>query len=262
MQFPHTKSLYLLTLKIYKCGLLYKNMKKGWIILLSLVLLFSIIFLIKLNVVKAQDEMPGLPISTGQMEQIENLSNSLPNKWEYLQKEWKTILTKNKVMNAIDSFMNKKIPSWTFRILFGNWWNIEYLPTIIGVMLLWIFCFVGLANLGIGWRMPTKNQELSGFLSYVLAFLVTWGIANLHIFYNVVVWLGKLIFQVTNPWIRFAYFLLVIVGLVFFVSMADALGKASKKKNEQAKEEELEQKVEKADKYLRGVKTGKNMVGR
>jgi len=80
-------------------------MKNRYILLFSLVLLFSIIFIIKLNFVKAQEEAPGLPISEEELEKYLELPQQAQTKWEYLQKEWKNILSKNKVIMAIDTFM-------------------------------------------------------------------------------------------------------------------------------------------------------------
>jgi hypothetical protein len=235
-------------------------MKRGYIIL-SLVLLFAIIFLIRIDTVRAADELPGAPISNTQIEQIENLPVNMQNKWTYLQAEWKNILTKNKAMNATDSFMKKPISQTTFRILFGINWDIAYLPTIIGVIILWIILFVATANLLKAMPIPAKNPEFAGFLCYIGALLIMLLFAQLNIFYNIITWLGRLIFRPENKWMRFVYFFIVLIIFIVIVMISDSIEKSSRANKKKEKEEELEHKVGKHEKFIQGVKEGRDMVG-
>ena len=236
-------------------------MKNRYILLFFLVLLFSIIFIIKLNFVKAQEEAPGLPISEKELEKYIELPQQAQTKWEYLQKEWKNILSKNKVIMAIDTFMKKSFPNNTFRILFGINWNIEYLPTIIGIVVFWIILFMAVANLLKLVPIPIENQQIAGALSYVFSLLLMVIFAQINLFYDVINWLGKLIFKQENALMKFLYFFLTVIIFVLIVTISNLISKASKESKEKAKQEEIEHKIEKANKFIEGVKEGRKIPG-
>lgn len=227
-------------------------MKKSIVLLFCFALLFTFI----LNFVKAEETLPFSPISDKDMQRLENLPEEAQTKWEYLQKEWKTILTKNKIVNATNNFMSKKVPDTTFRILFGINWDVEYIPTILGVVILWLFFFVAATNFLKAGFSSVTIQEIPGFVIYIASLLFMIVLAQLNIFYNLIVWLGRLIFKQENFWIRFIYFLIIVFILVILAKFSNTTSKVAEESKKKRKEEAKDEKIEKANKFVKGVNEG------
>ncbi|MEM3405375.1 MAG: hypothetical protein QW117_00140 [Candidatus Pacearchaeota archaeon] len=236
-------------------------MKKNFV-RLSLVLLLLIAFFIKLNFIKAQNELPSdYPLSEEDMQRIEQFPDTIKNKWEYLQKEWKNILLKNKLINATDNFMQKPIPDTTFRIFFGVNWNVEYFFTIIGIIILWIIIFFTMVNLLKAIPLlGEENKNFIRFLPYIGSLLFSILIAQLNFYYNIIVWLGKLIFKNENKFIRFLYLFLIIIICITIITLSDIIYKYSKKRKKEEEEEENKNKIEKHEQFIEGIKEGKGLI--
>jgi len=120
---------------------------------------------------------------------------------------------------------------------------------------------VAVVNLLKSVPIPIENQQIAGALSYVFSLLLMIIFAQINLFYNIINWLGKLIFKQENALMKFLYFFLTVIILVLIVEISNLISKASKESKEKAKQEEIEHKIEKANKFIEGVKEGRKIPG-
>lgn len=148
---------------------------------------------------------------------------------DYLGREWKSILTRNPLVNSLDSFFRKI--SVVFFILFGI--PYEFSITLFFVIFLWIFFWNVVDNL-------LKGLELIPRLpSLILSVLFTISLSQLGIFLNLANFIKRIIFSPEGAWARLVLFLGIL--FIFFIvrRFSYVFSKylmAMKKKNE----EELE----------------------
>jgi hypothetical protein len=75
-------------------------------------------------------------------EQIMNTSAQLSSQWDYLSKEWKTILLGNVFVKGLDSFFQDI--NIVFLVLFANDYSLSL--TLLLIILTWIYCLVVLSG--------------------------------------------------------------------------------------------------------------------
>jgi hypothetical protein len=145
------------------------------------------------------------------VENTENKVNDLTDtnvwseKWGYLGKEWKVMLLKNSVVDAVDSFFNKF--SFVFKFILGV--DYSFTPAFLVVILLWLFFFFE-------WGKIFRSFEGANILSsYLVSAVFIIVFANFGFFKWLVLFLGNLIFSSQSSFVGVALFCVVIFG--FFV---------------------------------------------
>ena len=184
----------------------------------ALILSIFILNFIALNLVLAQEQIPGLP-SGLDPEKIEEKKEKAEEKTEYLKQEWRNILLKNpitwwilnfsdKVLNPISKlFLKREISfSWVYLFILAIWVTIviiAYKPLVIGL------------------NMKSVYALLSGAIIATLAIRV-----------------------IPDKWFEFQLSLIwkvVILGIILLIiasnkAFTDYLEKAMKKETEEKRE--------------------------
>lgn len=203
-------------------------MKKiGAILIISLLFVFPII----LNLVSAQ-EVPGLP-SQLQPENVEKTKEKVETKWEYLQKEWRTIFLKNKYISYIDKILTKI--NIVFVILFGE--NYSLSISLLVIIILWIYF------LYMFFSVLRDYSAFSEGISFLLSFALVVIASQLKIWSKISGWIMWLLFE-DKPWYASLILAIVILAalglLLFFIKSYGSNIVENRKKNLQ---EEAEQKM-------------------
>src|SRR3989338_6576000 len=110
------------------------------VFIIFLLVLASLILI--LHAAKAQENIPGLPSGLSP-EEVEKTQENIEGKWDYLAREWKNILLKNKFVSAIDGFFTKI--SFVFRILFGMDYSMSLVLLI--AIILWFYFLINLLQI-------------------------------------------------------------------------------------------------------------------
>jgi hypothetical protein len=218
-------------------------MKKIGVLFLVLFLVLSFVQLFN---VQAQ-EIPGVGDIEETIENIEdtkediedNIEDIKEGKWEYLGKEWKEMILKNKFFTAIDGFFTKI--SFVFKIFFGEFYSLSL--SLVFVILLWfyfLFKFVEIFR---------DYSSFSNGVAIVLGLAFNIIFAQLQVLKKIVDFFGWLVFtQEANIW-RFLILLGIFAGMIFSYYLTSHLGevfKKSKAKTEKEKEK-MEKEMEKKD---------------
>ncbi len=185
------------------------------IILISTILLVSSI--------TAQEE--GLPEELSE-EKLNELKSRAETKWDYLAKEWQTLLLKNKVISSIDAFLKKG--SLVFQILFGE----PYSPslTLLLIVILWIFLLFWFGGI------LSNYSTLSPVASWLIALGMVVIMAQIKILKQIITFFGWLIFSKETAAWRWAIAGIIILSCILIYFLTSKFGKEWKKKKE--KEEE------------------------
>lgn len=141
-------------------------MKKIGVLFILLLLVFNIIILASVLAEDEYTDIPGIPAGLSP-EKIEDATNKSVAKWQYLQKEWKSIILKNKVVSSIDGFFTKI--SIVFSILFGMPYSMTF--TMFVTIVLW-FVFVLLAARIIQWKAKIKANLGPLIIGILLALIL------------------------------------------------------------------------------------------
>lgn len=192
----------------------------------------------------------------GAEEQLENLEQKADvinefteaDKWEYLSKEWNTILLKNPKISAIDSFL-KKI-NFMFVLFFGENYSISL--TLLFVIIFWIFFILNFN------KIFTNYSFLSLGISLSLSFLITIIMAHLHIlrFFSELVF--KLIFYKEGiwGWIWFIIFLIILSGISIVVKYFGAINVRKREQMKKAMAEIDRDVLHEETKFLKKIGEG------
>lgn len=203
-------------------------MKKAGIAALLIISLLSLSIVFS-AIVLAQESLEKI----GQIpQQIEEKKQQISSQWEYLGKEWKNILLKNKLVSAIDSFFTKI--SIVFTILFGQPYSLSLFLFVI--IVIW---FVFLYNFIIFFKYYSSFSEP---VSYILALLLTIIIAQLKTFEKITNGLFWLAFG-EKPWFFSVLIWLIIITVIVLITYINQkFGKEIKMMKKAQKE--LEEKLE------------------
>jgi hypothetical protein len=224
----------------------------------SLVLLLLLIFIIFISVVNIYAQEVFINGSQDQQNQTAEQSNfvKLTNpdnlnpdiikdkatvKWDYLQKEWKTILLSNPVFAKIDGVFTKV--SFLFVLLFGEPYSISLI--LLLVIILWlVFAFL-IKNI------LKSTIDFNLFVDYAIGFGVAIIFAQIGLFRVLVnsfltlvfaqnLWFGRLMISLV--------FTGVILGLFYLQNLFKKYMKEIKKASERDKEKFNRKKL---DKYIK-----------
>ncbi len=219
-------------------------MKKIGVLFICLFLLLSFTQLFN---IQAQDLGDGLEDLEEQLQEgvdkVEDTKEILvEGKWDYLGKEWKEILLKNKFVSSIDNFLTKI--SIVFVILFGEAYSLSL--TLFLVIILWFYFFFKFGEIF------TDYSSFSSTTAMVIGGALTIILAQLQVLREIIEFFGWLAFsQESNIW-RFLIMLgvfLAMIGIYYFSSKFGDGFKKSKEKSEKEKEE-MEKKRAKVDRGI------------
>jgi len=215
-------------------------MKKIGVLIFILVILLQFL---QVQSVLAQDFEENLEDVQGKIEDVEEeIEDIREGKWDYLGKEWKEILLKNKFVSTVDTFFAKI--SIVFVILFGEPYSLSL--TLLFVIMLWFYFFFKFSEIFVDF------SSFSSTTAIVIGGALTIILAQFNILRKIIEFFGWLVFsQESNIW-RFLIMLgifLVLIGSYYFSSYLGDKFKKNKEKREK-KEEEMEKERAKADRGI------------
>jgi hypothetical protein len=175
-------------------------MKKAGVLIIISLLLISFL---SITLTYAQ-ESPPLPYGINP-DEIENTKTNVESKWDYLSKEWKTVLLKNKYISAVDSFLQKI--SYIFVILFGQPYSLSL--TLLLVIIFWLcFFFV--------FSVIFKNySSFSPPIAYIISLILVVIAAQLKLWEKQATFFLWLIFG-DKPW-WFSVIIIILLAAIFFL---------------------------------------------
>jgi hypothetical protein len=176
--------------------------------------------------------------------QFEDTSTKLTTSWDYLSKEWKTILLGNSVVRGIDSFFQQI--SVVFLVLFAMDYSMSFL--LLFVILIWIYALVFLYN-------GFKNFSLfSKGVSFIISLGLVIAMAHMKILEvpaNGLVWL---FFGEKEWWVKLIIGVVVLFFLVMAFLFLKKFGKQFKEKRQKKRDEMNRMKLE------QGAKVGEELT--
>jgi len=211
-------------------------MKKIGVLFLVAILLVS--FVAALDTEGLQEEMEGLRDAADP----DNVKDKANEKWDYLQKEWTSILMKNKVVASIDSFL-KQI-NIVFVVLFGEDYNLISL-TLWLVIASWLVLTFAVANVLIG------QFNLGSALSLFIGVIVSIILAQVRILNFIITFVLNLAFAPELWYVRLIIWAGILIGFFLILYLSQALSvylKKARKKNEEDKTRHTRKKFEKFSK--------------
>lgn len=215
-------------------------MKKelAWIFILSLIVLPII-----LHFAVAQDE-PGNSAFPVTPQQGNDIIVGAQSKWDYLSKEWQTMLLKNPVVNAINSAFTKMDEVGFFVVLFGAHWSLSF--TMLFTILLWVCSLLFLKRLfrKTGYFKKEYCWLLALFSTMILAWLQAFYYISLSVFEFPTTWQGRLVLGI------------VLIAAIWVLFLFDYLSGRLGKSREAAKASNAENKVARVVKFQEGFEKG------
>lgn len=201
--------------------------------------LFLFLILIQSSNIQAQDIEEDLEGAEEKLqegiEKAEDIKEKLEEgKWDYLGKEWKEILLKNKFVSAIDGFFTKI--SFVFRFLFGEAYTLSL--TLLLVIILWFYFFFKFSEIF------TDYSSFSSTTAMVIGAAFTIILAQIQILRKIIEFFGWLVFsQEANIW-RFFIMLGIFLAMIGIYYLSSYLGDSFKKSKEER--EKRKEKMEKS----------------
>jgi len=149
-------------------------------------------------------------------------------KWDYLGKEWKNILMKNKFVTILDGFFTKI--SVVFQILFGVPYSMSFV--LLGIVFLWIFVFLEIG------RIFNLFEKTHGLIAYLISAGFAIFLAQLKLFESLILLAGQFIFSFESLFMKIILFCLVIGAFIFLNHFIGILIISFKKDIEKQEKEE------------------------
>jgi uncharacterized membrane protein YuzA (DUF378 family) len=199
-------------------------MKKRFVVFLALGLLILPFFF--LNGVKAQDDNTNVAFGLNS-EQIENTTTQLTTSWAYLAKEWKTILLKNSVVQAIDAFCTKI--SVVFFVLFAEQYSLSM--KLLFVIIFWFFFLFVFFNI---LKYYSAFSKQISFVISLLIILVSAHIKLLELPANGLIWI---FFGTKAWWVKLIWGVAIFAAMILIYTFIKKFGKNYKEGRAKAKEE-------------------------
>lgn len=144
------------------------------------------------------------------------------SKWSNLTLSWKQSILNTGVFSGIDSFLKSINPF--FSVLFGDPYSLSFFFFFVVILWFWFFSqfrkVFGLMGL------------FSKWISLIIGFALTVGVAQLGLFGGLSKLFVKLIFVPNKPWGGIVFFFLII----FILGFISRLGKMIEKKAEKGRE--------------------------
>jgi len=166
---------------------------------------------------------------------VENIDETIETKWDYLGKEWKNILLKNKVVSVIDSFFQKI--SFVFEIFFNKPYSLSL--SLLFIIILWAYFFLKIREI-LG-----DFLGLSLNISSLISLFTTMAFIYSRVIENIVKFFGWLVFTQEASWARTLVFLAIVFIMFMIYKFTSFLGDAI-----QARKEELEKEGEKRNRGI------------
>jgi len=189
---------------------------------LHVCLIFCLLLVIPINllIVNAQEPSPGLPPTSGDItpEKIEETQQRATSSWDYLSKEWKTILLKNRVIGFIDSILTKI--SFVFRILFGI--NYSLSLTLFIAIVIWIVFFIIFGSI------IANFSSFSPWIARAIALILNVVLAQLGAFRKQAEFIIWLAFEDKSWWVSLIISIVIFAAIVLVIAMISRVGKAMK----------------------------------
>ena len=197
-------------------------MLKGKFLILIFLITFNLFSVVNAQSIGSLDE--GLEGVGDAKDKIETYTEKSywGEKWDYLGREWKTILLKNKIVLTIDKICTKI--SFLFLILFAMPYEMSMI--LFGVMVLWLFA----------WAIIFDGIKYSGIVNkgsaLILSVLAVIALAHIGLFEGIVVFLIRFISLPESAWARAILFFGIIFMMIFFKKFSEFFGKYLKAKRE------------------------------
>ncbi len=165
-------------------------------------------------------------------------------KWEYLGRQWKELLLKNKLISSVDGFFRKI--NFVFVVLFSRYYGFSM--ELFFVFLMWIFTFISLPKyfvwLKVGWQ-----KLLAGFAGTLI-------LAHIQVFNYLASGAFKLIFyKKSGVWVTIIY-IVIFFAIIFYYFLNRYFAGMLKKSQEKKEKEELEFKVKKSEERMGKMRKG------
>lgn len=209
---------------------------KKFLVILAALLLLAMPFII--SIASAQ-ETPGLPEIPGNVtpEQIAQAQQKATTTWDYLSKEWQTILLKNKYIGFVDSILTKI--SFVFKILVGM--DYSFSLTLFIAVVFWIFFFIVIG------KMSSIFQSFSSFspwVSRVIPLLLNIIFAQIGAFAKLAEFVIWFAFKDKAWWVSLIISILICGAIVLIVAVVSRFAKSMAAKRHKEKVELEETKLE------------------
>ena len=238
--------------------------KKESVLIFVLIAVFSF-FVIDSVLAQAPGDVVG-PILEGDAEKILNATQRLKefqenltefteeDKWEYLGRQWKELLLKNKYISAVDESFRKI--SFIFVFLFGEKYDLSL--TLLFAILLWIAFFSAVGNI------ISSFSTLSKPVSWIVAFSSSVILAHLKFYDFISLILFKIIFFREGIWRWVSLVILLIAWFVVIIYIRKIiwyLGRMTKKTMEEKEKWDMQFKFKVMEKKLESVEKALGEVG-
>jgi hypothetical protein len=138
----------------------------------------------------------------------------LTEKWEYLGKEWKTILMRNVVVQTIDSFLQKI--GFIFVVALGTSYSLSL--AFFLTLFLWVYLFLVLLNI-------LGNTIFSKWVSVVISLGLAIGAAQIKLLQMPVNLIIGLFFGEKPWWIKLIIGVVIVLILVIVFVLIKTFGK-------------------------------------
>jgi len=214
-----------------------------------IIIIFLFLNFLALNLSLAQETPPGLPKELGQepSEIIEQYKNKTLTKWDYLGKEWKNMLLKNKYIGKANELFTKF--SIVFKILFNMDYSLSI--TLLVIILLWIFFAFESGSI------IQKAFGINNFLAFLIGAGISIILAQLNFLLLITKMTGWLVFAKKGWWWNVLMIGVIILIFVLLYYFGGTLAKLLEKRREEQKKKEGELTIGTIKAWWKGFKEGK-----
>lgn len=194
---------------------------------IALICVLLLILPLTLSIIRAQGEASGDSLGLLTPEQIEGSTVKLTSSWDYLSKEWKTILLGNPIVKEADSFFQQINP--VFFILFAS--DYSFSLKLLLVIILWVFVLFLL------YTFFKYYTSFSKIVSFGMSFLIAIMFAHVKLIempVNALIWF---FFGEKPWWIKLIIGVIILAILMAVFMFLKKFGKQIKENRKKRKDE-------------------------
>lgn len=223
------------------------NMKKLYYLGITALFLFAFIFQASaLDVAQQIEQQTGI-----NPEKIQDLPKSPEEiKETYLKQEWSELVAKNKILAPIHSFFLKISP--VFLVLFGENYSLSLI--LLGVIILWVYVALELTTLikTIDMLNPWAIRGIAVGISIILA--------QVGVYRTIITLINKILYANELWWMRLIILVAFVVAAIILDKLTKVLEVQIKQAKINAKNKALETEIIKQKEFIRGMKSGTNIL--